>query len=539
MTTHMAAVRGRAFIAARFTPAIVAVLMALHASPAAAVVPESWKDALYSYRGAPLPLEKLLSTFAQTMGLRLRLADPTLGHQLGAPASTASSPGQFMDRLASAHRLQWFVYNGELHVSNASSAVTERIRLGALNAASAKQALVGLGLFEQRFGWGELDDSLPVAIVSGPPAYVELVKGVVGKASVGGDADADAPQVMVFRLKHASAVDYEVSVRDRSTSQPGVASSLRTMLADTTGRHGMLSNDFRSPGPIANARAAAADAAAAGPSTPVTPVRRGAFSPSIEAYAPLNAVLVRDLPERRKLYEELIAALDVPSEQIEILVTIVDADVNKLREWSANWSLGGRDGGISVGASAPSDGNSTIVLWALDKLSLRLRALESEGSAQVISRPSVLTLDNTGAVLDMSQSAYFRLIGERTVDLKSVTVGTMLKVTPRIQNTAEGQAIQVTLDIEDGSIQNAGNKNETPLTVRSAISTRATVRPDEALVIGGYRKLQSSSNKSQVPILGSAPIVGALFRSDTGGTQERERLFILTARVVGKQPAAS
>src|SRR5207248_5506071 len=87
-----------------------------------------------------------------------------------------------------------------------------------------KDALIGLGLFEPKFGWGELTDE-GVIYVSGPSEYVRLVKQVLQP-----EKRLDEMQAMVFRLKHASAIDRIVWVRDEQIVTPGVATILRSML---------------------------------------------------------------------------------------------------------------------------------------------------------------------------------------------------------------------------------------------------------------------------------------------------------------------
>lgn len=66
----------------------------------------------------------------------------------------------------------------------------------------------------------------------------------------------------------------------------------------------------------------------------------------------------------------------------------------------------------------------------------------------------------------------------------------------------------------------------------SAVSTEALVKPGESLVVGGYRRQQRQIKNSRVPGLSSVPLIGALFRSDSAANDERERLFILTARAL-------
>jgi type III secretion protein C len=506
------------------------------APPCAAVTPVAWKDTLYSYRGGGAALGERLEALAHTMGLRLRLQDGKLAKAPARPETAASNVAAYLDRLAAEQRFQWFVYNGTLYVSD--GAVTERLSLGGMSGADARQALIGLGLFEEKFGWGELDDTACAVVVAGPPAYVALLKDVIGKRA-GSD---ETPQLMVFRLKHAMAADHEIATRERVTVLPGVATVLRELLA-TRGTAAQM-DTFRGPGPLAMA------AAAEGPglSAPAASSPRLPISPTIDVYAPLNAVLVRDLPDRRAMYQDLVTALDVAVDQVEILVTIVDATSGTLRDWSAGLTWNGSRGtsgadsnGRAVigdgGAGQDQSGAANLVLWPLSKLNLKLRALESEGALHVVSRPSLLTQDNFPAVLDMSQSAYIKLLGERSSDLKGLTVGTMLKVTPRVIGDTLDPSIQVLVDIEDGKITNPGNNETSAQTERNSISTQAVVRPGQALVIGGYRRKSDQTDQSRVPGLSRIPLLGRLFKGDHNSSEQSERLFILTARVVPKGAA--
>jgi type III secretion protein C len=570
---------------------------------AVAVAPVAWRDTLYSFRAdEALSLTQVLARFSSTMGLEVKLADPTLGRRQVRLSGKGLSPALFLDRLCDAQGLDWFVYQGVLHVSARSTAISERISLGPQSPADAKDALVGIGLFENRFGWGEFDSDPPTVLVSGPPAYVALVRRVL---AVPPDMTPrrERPRLMVFRLKHASAADREMRTRERSVTLPGLVTTLNQVLPNTrslnfptlgkngreSGRDGgagsplsggddpwaALARELSSGAPSSGA-ALAGLAAARLPMPPPSPGgasgrpdnadtalpafaeptglrKRPAhrndpaepdFVPSIAAYTPLNAVLVWDLPSRREEYRELIDVLDVPSRLIEINVTILDVSADALRDWSVDLEAGSGSARVALGAegnigASPGETGvkgSTMVLWASNRLALRVRALESRGQAQVLSRPSVLTLNNVGALLDMNQSAYVKLVGERNADLRTITAGTLLKVTPSIVGDdvggAETQGIRVTLDIEDGQLTKASSDQGTPSVGNSAVSTEAVVKPGESLVVGGYRRQDRQVANSRVPGLSAIPVIGALFRSDSAVNSERERLFIVTARAL-------
>jgi type III secretion protein C len=157
--------------------------------------------------------------------------------------------------------------------------------------------------------------------------------------------------------------------------------------------------------------------------------------------------------------------------------------------------------------------------------------LEKQGQARIQSRPAVLTLDNLGALLNLSETFYVRVTGERYASVSPVTAGTSLRVTPRLI-TGEPASIQLAIDIEDGQIQDR-QIDTLPTVRRSTVSTQAIVRHSESLLIAGYSTDQAVETLQKVPVLGDLPAVGPLFRSQIKTTQKRERLFLIRPRLVG------
>ncbi|WAC75177.1 type III secretion system outer membrane ring subunit SctC [Roseateles sp. SL47] len=598
------------------------VLLSLTAvfGPAHAVAPAGWKDILYSNRADDeATLDTVLQQFAATTGVELRLSDVRLGQKrMLALPTRGSAPAAFLDQLAQSLSLDWYVYRGVLYVSPQSSGVRARVELAGQTPAAARQALVGLGLFEPRFGWGELDTDPPMVLVEGPATYVAAVRNFL-ETPKPKPVEPERPKLMVFRLQHAVAQDREVQIRGVTTRQPGLASALKELMVPPTsrrtdaafGRSGAsglsgalggaggtggfgegasrsvlggasgLSAALGGAGGLSAALGGLPAASSGAPADALSALsgrdflssplpdalvpggnrrksgggsaqdaleeerlrEERAALPTIGAYPPLNAVLVWDLPSRRTDYAAVIAELDVPTRQVEINVTILDVNANALREWAVDLSAGSGAARVQVNpagsirndGSSDVAGGSSMVLWATDRLSLRLRALESRGQAQVMSRPSILTQDNHAAVLDMSQSVYVKLVGERTSDLRSVSAGTLLRVTPSVMGEGSNATIRVTLDIDDGALSDSsgvGGASGDPRVGNSSVSTQAVVRPGESLVVGGYRRQNTETAHSRVPGLDSLPLLGWLFRGDSVISNERERLFIVTARVL-------
>jgi len=262
----------------------------------------------------------------------------------------------------------------------------------------------------------------------------------------------------------------------------------------------------------------------------------------------LNSLIVQDIPERIPVYERLIRELDVPTALIEIQAMIVDVNSQRMEELGIDW--GARAGNSALGfgnqtsvaragtltlnwaAAKGSVNPSTLVVDSANYLVSRIRALEGFGDANIRSTPSVLTLDNQGALFDHSQTFYVRVQGERVATVTPITAGTTLRVTPRMIESDGRQLVQLVVDIEDGKIQDAAVVDTLPTVLRSGISTQALVIDNQTLVIGGYNNEQDIQRTDRVPLLGSIPIVGALFTNKSVDRQKRERLFLIKPRIV-------
>lgn len=543
-----------------------AVLLCLGAPPAHAG-PVPWTDAPYRHFADRKPLAQVLAEFASSFSLGLDIAPGVEGAVNG--RFTAASPTEFITRLAGVYGFAWYTHAGMLHVSPASDFQSRSIVAPSGNLTGLRQALTDLGLLEPRFGWGELPQQ-GVVLVSGPPSYVERIAATVRDLPASGGAQ----QVAVFRLKNASAQDRTILYRDREITTPGLASVLRELITGRGG--GMAGSESLSAiaAPLRSAQSTLGDStgaqpsAATGPSEP--PAQRTVQTdaansaggrtraPSVQADARLNAIIVQDVPERMPIYRALIEQLDMPTALIEIEAMIIDVNTERAKDLGIDWSR--RVGSTAVGfgnlSSTPSAGTLSVVrgpsdavftssslsVTASNFLISQIRLLESKGDAQIQSRPSVVTVDNIGALLDLSETFYIRVQGERVATVTPVTAGTTLRVTPRVVGeSAQDSLVQLVIDIEDGQIQDR-EIDSLPTVRRSAVSTQAIVRPQEALLIAGYSSDQQINSRQGVPILGDVPGLGLLFSTRTQTVQRRERLFLIRPTIVslpGQAPLAT
>ncbi|WP_174996225.1 type III secretion system outer membrane ring subunit SctC [Pandoraea iniqua] len=541
-----------------------------------------WPDVSYSYYADNTRATQVLRDFANAFGLSLDMSSDISVRASG--RYNTPTPTEFLNRITGSLGLTWFVYAGTLHISRSSDVITRSLSIPNVNVSAIRQALADLGLLDARFGWGELPDQ-GVVLISGPPAYVELIAKTI--TALPTNTVAAGQQMVVYRMQHAEVNDRQIRYRDTQVTIPGVASILRNLLERSnevgSGKSGVTVQANRPlPGPMTplggfgalereGARDSTREMSATGSSSPTNESlaapsasprsaasatesgTRGSLRASIEAYPYLNAVVVRDYPWRFPLYEALIKQLDVPTALIEIEAVILDVKKSSIHELGVSW--GGRIGGVAAGHgvldTAPATGTislvtgaagainpATIVADAGNYLSSRIKALEQSGDAHVQSSPSVLTVDNVGAVLDLSQTFYIQTVGERVANVTPVTAGTTLRVTPRLIERNGARVIQMVIDIQDGQVVSSNQSGVLPTVSNSTISTQAIVGEGESLLIGGYNTGTKSADSDRIPFLGRLPIVGALFGTTRDEVSQRERMFLIRPRLVALPGAA-
>ena len=271
----------------------------------------------------------------------------------------------------------------------------------------------------------------------------------------------------------------------------------------------------------------------------------------VEADSRLNAVIVRDAPDRLPYYDELIKSLDVEPQALEIEATIIDLNTDKMRELGINWRLSGDRYSFLFGNGTNSDtsligttpvnnitpfgegGFLSLVLGGRNNFVARINALQKQGVARIVSSPQIMTLSNVEALFDTNKSFYVRVAGREQVDLYKVTAGTSLRVTPHVFQEGQDVRIKLMVQIEDGAIDNAAPQVDMiPMVERSSINTQALIVAGESLLIGGMVREATSDGVSKVPFLGDIPLIGNLFKTTTDNYGRSERLFLISPRLI-------
>jgi type III secretion protein C len=509
-------------------------------------------------------LADTLRDFCSAQGINAVLSPKVTGSVNG--RFDRFSPGQFFTQMTTAYGLIWYFDGNILYIYRSDEVVSRIIKLASLSIEKLQKALDRLDITDIRYPMKHSRED-GILIVSGPGRYVELVADTASMLEQN-EADTNAAQsnrrvIRVFELKYAWADDQTFTFMDKDVTIPGVASSLRTILSGNTTTTGVTGKQekqlpktvskLKGKGLIAKGQASDEK------SDDKTKPKEGDGpkpeepAPSIQADTRLNAVIIKDKQENMPIYEELIALLDAPVGLVEIHAAIVDISSNNMRELGVDWRYQSQKVNTNIGDDVRTDagfnatdshtfdattlgiGNglnyATIIGSADNFFLIRLKAMEESGQAHVLSRPSVLTLNNTEAVLEHTQTFYIRVAGTDQVDLFNVSVGIVLKVTPHIIEDEEGMKIKLVVKVEDGDMLDQ-QVDGLPVIQKSTINTQATIREKESLLIGGYTRKNASTGERIIPCLGNIPFLGNLFRQKTAENTKADRFFLITPRII-------
>jgi type III secretion protein C len=180
---------------------------------------------------------------------------------------------------------------------------------------------------------------------------------------------------------------------------------------------------------------------------------------------------------------------------------------------------------------------SALIPVSGGKLLARIRALEEKGEAQLVTSPSVITLENVEASLRQDQTVFVRVAGREATDLFDVRTGVQLRVTPTVIREGDQLSFRLLVDVVDGSFSDL-RVDDVPSTRESSINTQAVVPANRTLLIGGYFVDRQSKNSRQVPVLGDIPLVGRMFKRTEDNRSRAQRYFFITPRLVDIQKEA-
>jgi type III secretion protein C len=540
-----------------------------------------WRNRSFEIVANGRPLADFLRELAASQGTTAVIDGKVEGSISGRFNDT---PARTLNSVCATYGLTWYYDGSFLYIERASDAQTQVLPIPRGSASNLAAAMQSMQITDRRFPL-QISDRDSTVYVSGPRRYVELVRQAID--SVGnGASSTDHAEIRAYRLKYNWAADFVINRSGKEVTIPGVATILRKLYRRGASNNAPSAGAMRLGGPTRQVKLSSGDTInvprieiplagmnggnaggymdgygqgqgqSQGPGGDLNASGGADQLPQIEADPAINAVLIRDTPDHMGRYAPLIQQLDVKPRIVEINLTIMDISLQSLDQLGVDWRLHTSHGDFQFGnganppltfaagtTEAGQTGTTTPVGLALtasiggslrDYLLARINALARTGDAKLYSKPKVLTLDNTEAVLENLTEFYVQVQGFQDSSLYGITTGQSVKVTPLIVEDGT-QRVMMSLDIQDGEVTNQQVSN-VPVILQRNIVTKAMIDEGKSLLIAGFNSDEQSFDKTGIPLLSDIPWIGHLFKYTNKNGQHMERLYMITPRVV--TPAA-
>ena len=331
-------------------------------------------------------------------------------------------------------------------------------------------------------------------------------------------------------------------------------------------------------------QASASAKALGGPQSGAAPAAGGGGGANVDASVTIwadvstNALIITAPPKIMKSLMVVIDKLDIRRAQVQVEAIIVEVDVNKSSNVGVQLLL---DGGSSLGygvTNLPGSGTSIVdlaeaalglssssssttsttvssstvgtgasfVLGTYNSTTGKgfaalIQALRSDSASNIISNPSLITMNNEEAEVKVTQEIPL-ITGSYTSSTQSTNgtsspfetiqreeVGTILKVTPHIN---EGNSVQLKIEQEDSSPGAKLTDSADISTNKRSIKTTVLIEDGGVIVLGGLISDTVTQSEDRVPVLGSIPLLGNLFKSRSGSRQKKNLLVFIRPTIL-------
>jgi type IV pilus assembly protein PilQ len=293
-----------------------------------------------------------------------------------------------------------------------------------------------------------------------------------------------------------------------------------------------------------------------------------------------NAVIIQDIPSVIPEVQRLLGQLDRKTQEVEIEARVVAATRNFARDIGTQlgFGLGNNSGSTSLGGAAagnspnqvgyltpppyftspgipvsltpatsstaasiplfsnlpavgPTSGLNFFNIGSNYRLDAILTMAESRGLVKILSRPRIITQNNVQATVKQGVSLPIVTAAQLGGPPTTTFVQAFLRLTVTPQITVEN-TIFLNIDVENTTPDFSQAVNNNPALLTQQATTSVLVTDGGTVVIGGVIQTQNSVTINQVPLLGSVPVLGNLFKRRAVSTQTQELLFFVSPRIL-------
>lgn len=287
----------------------------------------------------------------------------------------------------------------------------------------------------------------------------------------------------------------------------------------------------------------------------------------IQAHESTNALVVSGSPDQIREMRLIIDQLDIRRAQVLVEAIIVEISENRARDLGVQWMFadtsdgsiplgaGGFPGNTSLGGDSTAgilSGNQTSIFEALAGMTgitggvgrisssgisfgVLLNAIQRDTDFNILSTPSILTLDNAEASILVGQEVPF-ITGSTAGDnntnpfqtIQRREVGIRLQIKPQIN---DGDSVRLEILQEVSNIEDATRASDI-ITNKREISTTVMADNNDVIVLGGLIREDEQETFSKVPLLGDIPYLGVLFRSSSISREKRNLMVFIKPQIL-------
>ncbi len=297
--------------------------------------------------------------------------------------------------------------------------------------------------------------------------------------------------------------------------------------------------------------------------------------PSLTFDAANNAILVHASRTKIDQVATVIHELDRPTQQIFIEAQIVETNRDTARALGMQWGglnyeedgdrlhwiggpLGSYDGSLFTEAEGDDSGGETIIhqppigniinfpatlqdgagatlgyqlqdISSNFLLSVQLTALQEDGKLNILSAPSITTLDNQEASIESGREVPFQTVEDDEVKIEFKKAVLSLRVTP---HTIDENTLRLNIVTHKDELDFTNDVQGNPTIITKNAETNVILYDGQTMVIGGLTKETSSDGESGVPVLKDIPIMGKLFKGTSKSNNMEEVLIFITPHIL-------
>ncbi|VFM95407.1 MAG: general secretion pathway protein D [Candidatus Kentron sp. G] len=265
---------------------------------------------------------------------------------------------------------------------------------------------------------------------------------------------------------------------------------------------------------------------------------------NIQADESTNVLVITAPPTEMRVIREVIDKLDIRRAQVlvEAIIAEVSSDLGAELgvRWQTNTPRSGEFIGTAFTEAAEMGTGLNLGFYRATDLRALLRVISDDTRSNVLSTPSLVTMDNEQAEIVVADNVPF-ITGEYTTStstdstvnpfrtIRREDVGLTLRVKPQIN---EGDTIKLDVEQEVSDVVPSPEGASDLTTRKRSIKTSVLVEDGQLIVLGGLIDDDVSEIQSKVPLLGDVPLLGILFRFTRTETHKRNLMVFLRPRIL-------